>query len=504
MPYAAFAVKKNESKTFFIQININNQNSQLFDPIIIVPEYITAFTFDYFLQPNRIYLFISVLLLGMMFSLFFSFVSVYLLTFNRNYLYYTLSLLCYLTFFFLRIFDNFIFSSAYWYFYDASLQMLQIGGSIFILIFVSSFLRIRYTIPDLYKYFRIIIFLQVLFIAVNIPLTYSVSYHSAGIISFNVLRIMILPYFILLIAGIIKHIKTRESRYITLGSLISILLFLTALYADGISTYKSEVIGHKQIALLAFTTGILVQMTFFLQAILYITKTTTDLRTRALEKLQLENDRKELEKHKAIMAERDKERNRISQEIHDDIGSGLTTIRLLTEIAKTNNLRTTGKELDKISATSDVLIDKMNEIVWSLNSRNDTLPNLIAYLRHLMVEYFEPFPVQLAIAMPENIPEIAVDGKTRRNILLSVKEVLHNIVKHARATEVHIIIQTGAVFSVSISDNGTGFHLSPVSGYKNGLRNINERMTAIGGTCEITSCNGTAVLLTMPLQQYPI
>ncbi len=162
-------------------------------------------------------------------------------------------------------------------------------------------------------------------------------------------------------------------------------------------------------------------------------------RIRAVEQLQLENDRKELEKYKAIIDARENERNRISQEIHDDIGSGLTSIRLLSEIAKAKSSQPDNKELEKISATSNVLMDKMNEIIWTLNSRNDSLPNLIAYLRHHVVEYFESLHMQLHLTVPDVINEITISGKIRRNILLSVKEALHNVVKHSQATDVNVV-----------------------------------------------------------------
>ena len=498
LPYAYFVVKNGESKIFYIQAKINYYNWRLFDPIIVIPEELPSFTFEYFLQPNSIYIFVSVLLLGIMFSLFFSFVSIYFLTFNRDYLYYTLALLCYLVYFFLRIFDNFIFSRLYWFFYDARLQVLQIGGSIFILLFVISFLQIRNTLPEQYKYFRIIVLLQVFFLIINVPITYSNKYHYAGTISFDVLRIFILPYFILLITAVIKYIKTRESRYISWGSLISILLFLVALYADVVSDYKSDYINHREIALLAFTTGILIQMRFFMEAIMFRTNTKNDLHIKALEKLQFENDRKELEKYKAVIDARDMERNRISQEIHDDIGSGLTSIRLLSEIAKVKSMQITNKEMEKISETANALIDKMNEIIWSLNSKNDSLPNLIAYLRHMIVEYFESMPVKLHIIIPDEIPETNVDGKTRRNIVLCVKEILHNIIKHSKATEVRIQFETYPCFSISVNDNGVGFNPSLIENFKNGLLNLHNRTGMHGGTCDISNHNGTSILLKLP------
>lgn len=504
LPYAYFTVKPGESKIFFIRAKSTLYNQRLFDPIIIIPDELTTFTFEYFLQPNRIYIFISLLLLGIMFSLFFSFASFYIKTFDSNYLFYTLALLCYLIYFFLRIFDNFIFSSSYWLFFDARQQILQIGGSIAILVFVISFLQIHHTLPRIYKYFRIIVLLQILFLIINVPLTYTNKYHIAGTASFNILRLFILPYFILLIAAITKHIKTRESRYIAVGSLISILLFLFALYADVISIYKSTYINHQEIALLAFTAGILIQMRFFMEAIVFRTKNENDLQIRELEQLKLKNERTELEQQKAIFNAKEKERNRISQEIHDDIGSGLTSIRLLSEIAKTKNVQPSDKELEKISATSNILIDKMNEIVWSLNSKNDTLPNLLSFLRHFTVEYFEPMSIQLHISTPENIPEINVNGKVRRNLLLCSKEAMHNIVKHSQATVVHVNFSVGGDFTITISDNGIGFNPSNIAQHKNGLQNIQDRIAAIGGFCTITNKNGTTIAMQIPLQSYPV
>lgn len=498
LPYAFFNVPKGESKVFYIRANINFYNWNLLNPIIVNPNELTSFTFEYFLQPNRIYIFVSVLLLGLMLSLFLSFVSYYFLTFDKYYLYYVLALLCYLLYFFLRIFDLFIFSSHYWFFFNARLQLLQIGGSIFILQFVISFLQIHKTLPKRYKYFRNIVLLQFLFLLINVPLTYTTWFNSAGSISFNVLRVFILPYFILLIIAVIRNIKTREAWYISFGSLISIILFLIALYADVISNYQSNYINHHGIALMAFATGILIQMRYFMEAIVFRIRAKSELDIRELERLKFENERTELEKEKAIIFEKEKERNRISQEIHDDIGSGLTSIRLLSEIAKSKSQQGDNKELEKISATSNILIENMNELVWSLNTRNDSLVNLLAFLRHLTVEYFEPLSIQLSITTPDNIPDGIIKGKVRRNILLSVKEALHNIVKHSHATKVQIAFSIDEAFSICISDNGIGFNSTNVQSYKNGLQNIHERLIAIGGTCTISNNGGTSVVFRIP------
>lgn len=499
LPFTPFIVRPGETKTFYIQAKIRFYNRQLVDPIIIIPKEITTFSFDYFLKPNVTYLLVSFLLLGIILSLFLSFVEIYYLTFNKDYLFYTLALLSYLLYFFLRIIDNFIYGRAYWFLYDFSVQLLQIGGSIFILLFVISFLQIRETIPKYYRLFRIIVLMETIFLAINIPLTYVNETHRLGIIIFNVLRVFIFPYYILLIAIVTKHIRTRETRYIVWGSLISILLFFVALYQDGIGTYKNDYIDHRKIALLAFTSGILIQMRFFMRAIFFRTTTENDMHIRELERLHIDRERTELEKQKAVILTKERERNRIAKEIHDDLGSGLTSIRLLSEIAKVKGGQGQKKELERISETSNRLIDKMNEIIWSMNSRNDTLPNLIAYLRQVIVAYFEPLPMQLRIVIPDNIIEIHVTGKTRRNILLAVKEALHNIAKHSRATEVDIVFRIDESLFISITDNGIGFDPATIPCHKNGLQNIRERLSGIGGACTILNNGGTSVILNIPL-----
>lgn len=504
VPYAFFVVKAGEYKDFYIRADINFYNWHQFDPVIVLPREQTSFTFDHFLLPNRIYIFSTLTLLGVMLSMFAYTLTIFFQNLKNEYLYYALSMLSFVVYFSLRLLNIFMFSSSYYFLYDLRYQALQLSGSILVLLFISSFLKLKTTMPRLSGHFRVIVFAQLIFLMVNLPITYTNRYNYIGNAAFDSIRMIVLLYFICLISVLLKHKKDKEVRYIWLGSLIAILLSCLALYIDKWGDYEYHFFEHSGIAVMAFMLGILFQMLFFTQALSYRTRTQEASRIRAVEKLQLENDRKELEKYKAIIDARDTERNRISQEIHDDIGSGLTSIRLLSEIAKAKGGQTSNKELEKISETSNVLMDKMNEIIWTLNSRNDTLPNLIAYLRHMIVEYFEPLPMQLTITTPDHIPEADVSGKIRRNILLCVKETLHNIIKHSRATEV--LVQFGAYpcFSISIKDNGIGFNPALTHSYKNGLHNIRERIRVIGGSLHISNKEGTTIILKLPSVQYPI
>jgi len=376
---------------------------------------------------------------------------------------------------------------------------LQLMGLMLILQFIIYFLRLKTHIPRLYKQVKGLIYLQLFFLMVNLPFTYTNRYNHAANIAFDIIRICALLFSAYVAVILIRKEKKKEARYLAVGSLLSIFMACIALYVDRWGNFDELLLRYSGLSVLIFMAGVVFQMIIFLQALGYRRRMLEAQRIRAFEQLQLENDRKELDKYRAIIDARDNERNRISQEIHDDIGSGLTSIRLLSEIAKVKVTPQESKELEKISATSNVLMEKMNEIIWTLNSRNDTLPNLIAYLRHQIVEFFEPLPVKLRITVPDRIPEQTISGKARRNIALAVKEALHNIVKHSRATEVGITFTMEDFFSISIKDNGIGFNLDVTRILSNGIRNMKERLDIIGGSCQIINDNGTLIILSIPL-----
>jgi signal transduction histidine kinase len=215
-----------------------------------------------------------------------------------------------------------------------------------------------------------------------------------------------------------------------------------------------------------------------------------------IEKLKLENEKKELEKVLAIASSRVDERNRIAKEIHDDIGSGLTSIRLLSEIAlvKQNNK----DELNKISWNANELVNNLNEIIWSINSKNDTIPNLLAYIRSHMVDYLEPYDLKLSISIPPNIPNVEISGEKRRNIFMVIKECFTNIAKHANATAVNFTVQVRDQLIFTIKDNGKGFDSADILPFKNGIRNMKERIEHVGGELDIWGKNGTTITIKIP------
>jgi signal transduction histidine kinase len=207
-----------------------------------------------------------------------------------------------------------------------------------------------------------------------------------------------------------------------------------------------------------------------------------------------------------LMLER--ERTRISQDMHDDVGASLTRITILSELAK-NNPDTVGETrqwLSQISDTSRGVMEEMSQIIWALNPKNDTLEGLIAYIRRFATEYLEPTSIACIFDLPETLPNLPLTVEVRRNIYLVVREALHNVVKHAGATKVKISLtpqppllqgKGEKSFTLTIRDNGKGFDPAALEFPGNGIVNMKKRMQEIGGELKIksTTGKGTEILL---------
>jgi signal transduction histidine kinase/ligand-binding sensor domain-containing protein len=193
-----------------------------------------------------------------------------------------------------------------------------------------------------------------------------------------------------------------------------------------------------------------------------------------------------LEKRQAVEIER----NRISRDMHDDLGSGLTKIAILSEVVKKKIRQKddSQKQVDIISESARELVDNLNEIIWALNPGNDNLRNLAAYIREYADRYLEPFEINCKCIVPENLPDLHLSEEKRRNIFLVVKEALHNIVKHSGAKNVELVFTQDKNFSVEIKDDGKGF--TEAREFGNGLKSMKKRAEAIGAEFFMESIPG--------------
>ena len=206
---------------------------------------------------------------------------------------------------------------------------------------------------------------------------------------------------------------------------------------------------------------------------------------------RLEVQRVALEKKQAI----EKERTRIATDMHDELGAGLSRIKFLSEtisIKKQQQL-SIEDEITGIRVYSHEMIDKMGEIVWALNEKNDSLCDLLSYARSYAAEYLMQSGIGCVVEGPGELPATFVSGEFRRNVYLTIKETLHNIVKHSKASCVWLRIETGRNLVITIQDDGVGFDRAQVRPFSNGLGNMRQRMKDVGGELVILSGVGGAV-----------
>jgi len=213
---------------------------------------------------------------------------------------------------------------------------------------------------------------------------------------------------------------------------------------------------------------------------------------------------RELEQQTALF----RERARIAKDIHDDVGASLTRIALLCDLAQQGRSDVTqdGPLLVRIAATARQVVRALDEIVWAVNPRNDTLAQMIDYAGQYAVDYLHAAGVRCRLEFPEPTPERPMPPDLRHHCFLAVKEALHNVVKHARATEVQLrarVEPEGLYWE--IEDNGQGFDAAPAPAGSDGLRNMRQRMAEVGGRCEILSRpgRGTTVRLFVPWRDDP-
>jgi len=213
---------------------------------------------------------------------------------------------------------------------------------------------------------------------------------------------------------------------------------------------------------------------------------------RIVEKRKFQQRLRRVEQETAL----ERERSRIAQDLHDELGSSLTRISLLSDLVRADkdNPDQVATHASKLSSAAGQTVRSLEEIVWAVRPGSDTLQSLVDYITHFAGELFEGSATRCRLDVPDELPARTLPPDVRHNIFLIVKETLTNTLKHAGATEVHLQIKAGAKnLEIAISDNGRGFDVNAVSadGKRNGLDNMRRRASAVGGTLALTSARGT-------------
>gem|GEM_PF-3705272 len=197
----------------------------------------------------------------------------------------------------------------------------------------------------------------------------------------------------------------------------------------------------------------------------------------------------------------EKMRARIAGDLHDDIGSALTSISFHSELVKMQlkdedaSLKTT---LDKIGNTARNMVNAMSDVVWVINPTNDSAENLILRMKHYAAEMLGERNIQYTFNADEEIEKLKLNMQQRKNLYLIYKEAIHNAVKYAQCSKVEIdFIQTDHQLNLIIKDNGKGFDIQNAND-GNGLTNMKRRAEEINADFKINSVigKGTDINLT--------
>jgi len=218
-----------------------------------------------------------------------------------------------------------------------------------------------------------------------------------------------------------------------------------------------------------------------------------------------------IERQRAV----ERERARIAKDIHDDLGASLTRITLLSQSARgeLDNSPEAAADVDRIYRTARELTRAMDEIVWAVNPQHDTLDSLASYLGRFAQEFLNAVHIRCRLDLPMQLPAWPLTAEVRHNLFLAFKEALNNAVRHADASEVRVSLTIEpAGFALRLEDLGHGFatdreragdaHDPARLASGNGLANMHQRLTEIGGRCDIHSApgQGTKVTFFVPIK----
>jgi ligand-binding sensor domain-containing protein len=192
-------------------------------------------------------------------------------------------------------------------------------------------------------------------------------------------------------------------------------------------------------------------------------------------------------------------RNKIASDLHDEVGSSLTRISIYSDLLQNgmSEAENTGY-LKRIGEVSREVVGTMSDIVWSIDSRNDSFGALILRMKDFANEILQAKNIEVDFNSTQIDADQILDPELKQNIYLIFKETVNNIVKHATASQVKVILTNDRTqFSLTIQDNGKGFQ-SNGNHRGNGLRNIERRAKAMNAVFSIKSFQGTVISVTRP------
>ncbi|MDB5203025.1 MAG: hypothetical protein JWQ27_2434 [Ferruginibacter sp.] len=363
---------------------------------------------------------------------------------------------------------------------------VQFFSSVFYTLFVMHYLGLRQKSKKLFRLYKTILWIYVgLSVTCLLCNIFHVEYNS----SYFLIGVLLFPLQLYMLIALFKG-EILYSRFIIWGSII---LLSGALAALLLSLYMMKHTGAGNVQ--TMNPFIPVHISILLDLFLF---------TMALQRKIADNEKSLINaaytRQQAVLIERE----RIIADLHDDVGGGLSTIRMMSDLMADHQNHpearaNIGSYAQKISLTAKDIAQRMHTIIWSLNEENDTLQNFSEYLRQYGINFFEDTPISFNSSMSCDVPgPVQLSGVQRKNLFLIIKEAFHNMLKHSggNQAEATISLLEGRL-TIVIKDNGSG--IDNHNQFGNGLKNMKKRMDEIGGTLGFRSDGGTVITLALPL-----
>ena len=232
---------------------------------------------------------------------------------------------------------------------------------------------------------------------------------------------------------------------------------------------------------------------------------------RIVEKRKSQRRLERLEQERAL----ERERTRIAQDLHDEMGAKLCRISFLSEHARRSDGTSVEvqQQIDSISDASREVLHSLDEIVWAVNPKNDSLEHLVSYLGQYAQDYFQMTGIECELDIAPQFPAHPLSSQVRHHLFLAAHEAFTNILKHSGATRAKVTMSCrDASFELTVVDNGRGFDPAArksgsagATDSGNGLRNMRQRLADIGGRCEIKSHpgQGATIHFILTLKETP-
>ena len=359
---------------------------------------------------------------------------------------------------------------------------VQFSISFFYTLFIIFYLNLVKQSRPLFRIFR---FFLVLYVVLSMSCLAGNITHTNYDTVYYIISLIMFPIQMYMVTALFKY-KVPYAKYIIWGS-INVLTGSIITMFLGIAMAKNP-------------TGPITNAISYIPVMMAIV-VDIFLFTLALQRKVADNERSLINAAIARQQAVAKERERIIADLHDDVGGGLSSIRMMSDlmVLKEGENPEHPNFASKISSTAKDIAQRMNTIIWSLNTENDSLHNFAEYVRQYGVSFFENSNIKFTYKASPDLPEkTQLSGGQRKNLFLITKESFHNILKHSGATEADVsitLIQNK--LRVVIHDNGKG--LQNNNSFGNGLKNMQKRMDEIGGSFDIRCLNGTIITVSVQL-----